>query len=148
MRAGLAGELYYFPPGEDLKVDPAMAQSLQRPEAVEGWFYLWRQTGNQKYRDWAWDVFQAWVKHGQTSAGFSGIKDVTQSSPSKDDLQQSYWLAEFLKYEYLIFGPDTQLPLDQWVFNTEAHPFKIIGNGSPSVQAAQGPPANPAAPSG
>ena len=84
----------------------------------------------------------------QTSAGFSGIKDVTQSSPSKDDAQQSYWLAEFLKYEYLIFGPDTQLPLDQWVFNTEAHPFKIIGAGSPSIQAAQGPPSTPAAPSG
>jgi mannosyl-oligosaccharide alpha-1,2-mannosidase len=63
--------------------------------------------------------------------------DVTKSSPSKDDLQQSYFLAEFLKYAYLIFGPDTDIPLDQWVFNTEAHPFKVLGPGG--VQAQQGP---------
>ena len=57
--------MYIFPPGQDLKVDPGQPESLQRPEAVEGWFYLWRHTGNQMYRDWAWDVFQAWIKNGQ-----------------------------------------------------------------------------------
>ena len=80
----------------------------------------------------------------QTAAGFSGVLDVRDSTPSKDDLQQSYFLAEFFKYEYLIFGPSSVLPLNQWVFNTEAHPFKILG---PSVQAQQGP-AAPAVPSG
>ncbi|KAK9851563.1 hypothetical protein WJX84_007256 [Apatococcus fuscideae] len=137
--SGLAGEMYIFPPGQDLKVDPGQPESLQRPEAVEGWFYLWRHTGNQMYRDWAWDVFQAWIKNGQSSAGFSGILDVTKGSPSKDNLQQSFFLAELLKYEYLIHGPDTELPLDKWVFNTEAHPFKIIGASTPAVQAQQGP---------
>ena len=75
----------------------------------------------------------------QSSAGFSGILDVTKGSPSKDNLQQSFFLAELLKYEYLIHGPDTELPLDKWVFNTEAHPFKIIGASTPAVQAQQGP---------
>jgi mannosyl-oligosaccharide alpha-1,2-mannosidase len=28
-----------------------------------------------------------------------------------------------LKYFYLLFGPNDILPLDQVVFNTEAHPF-------------------------
>jgi len=28
-----------------------------------------------------------------------------------------------LKYFYLLFSPDDLLPLDQVVFNTEAHPF-------------------------
>ena len=79
IHAGLAGESYYFPPGEDLKVDPAMPQSLQRPEAVEGWFYLWRQTGNQKYRDWAWGVFQAWVKNGQVTGPFT-LKEISLPS--------------------------------------------------------------------
>jgi mannosyl-oligosaccharide alpha-1,2-mannosidase len=31
--------------------------------------------------------------------------------------------AETLKYLYLLFSPPTLLPLDQVVFNTEAHPF-------------------------
>lgn len=29
---------------------------ILRPEAIEGWFYLWRSTHDQIYRDWAWDA--------------------------------------------------------------------------------------------
>ena len=29
---------------------------ILRPEAIETWFYLWRSTHNQMYRDWAWDA--------------------------------------------------------------------------------------------
>jgi len=32
---------------------------------------------------------------------------------------------ETLKYLYLLFSPEEVLPLDGWVFNTEAHPFKL-----------------------
>lgn len=28
---------------------------------------------------------------------------------------------------YLLFSDDSLLPLDEWVFNTEAHPFPIKG---------------------
>ncbi|CUG86987.1 glycoside hydrolase, putative [Bodo saltans] len=45
--------------------------------------------------------------------------------PEQDDLMQSFWLAETLKYIYLTFMDDATLDLDKWVFNTEAHPFKI-----------------------
>ena len=31
---------------------------ILRPEVLEGWFYLWRYTKDQKYRDWAWDMVQ------------------------------------------------------------------------------------------
>ena len=30
-----------------------------------------------------------------------------------------------LKYLYLLFTDDELVPLDQWVFNTEAHPLPI-----------------------
>ena len=39
---------------------------------------------------------------------------------------QSFFLAETLKYLYLLFSPTTVIPLDEWVFNTEAHPLKIV----------------------
>lgn len=42
-----------------------------------------------------------------------------------NDKQESYFLAETLKYLYLLFSPDDLLPLDRWVFNTEAHPLPI-----------------------
>ena len=27
---------------------------IMRPETVESFFYLWRVTGDQRYRDWGW----------------------------------------------------------------------------------------------
>jgi mannosidase alpha-like ER degradation enhancer 2 len=36
----------------------------------------------------------------------------------------SYFLAETLKYLYLIFAPDQALDFDQVVFNTEGHPLR------------------------
>ncbi len=32
---------------------------ILRPEVVESYFYLWRNTKEQKYRDWAWDVVES-----------------------------------------------------------------------------------------
>ncbi|KAI5281556.1 mannosyl-oligosaccharide alpha-1,2-mannosidase, partial [Ascosphaera acerosa] len=37
------------------------------------------------------------------------------------DNMESFWLAETLKYFYLLFSDERFLPLDQVVFNTEAH---------------------------
>jgi mannosyl-oligosaccharide alpha-1,2-mannosidase len=38
----------------------------------------------------------------------------------------SFFLAETLKYTYLLANEKELLPLDQMVFNTEAHPFPIF----------------------
>ena len=58
------------------------------------------------------------------SGGFSGVSDVGQVPPAQDDKMQTFWLAETLKYLFLLFSPSTTLPLDQWVFNTECHPLR------------------------
>ena len=44
----------------------------------------------------------------------------------KDNMMQSFFLAETLKYLYLLFSPSSVISLDEWVFNTEAHPIKIM----------------------
>jgi len=50
-----------------------------------------------------------------------------EKSPSpKRDAMPSYYLAETLKYLYLLFTDKDILPLDQWVFNTEAHPLPVF----------------------
>ena len=41
-------------------------------------------------------------------------------------MMQSFFLAETLKYFYLLYSPSSVIPLDEWVFNTEAHPLKIV----------------------
>jgi mannosyl-oligosaccharide alpha-1,2-mannosidase len=38
---------------------------------------------------------------------------------------ESFWMAETLKYFYLIFSEPSLLSLDEWVLNTEAHPFRL-----------------------
>ena len=82
--------------------------------------------------DYAFFVFQSLEKHCRTPGGYTGIRDVYQSNPPKDDVQQSFFLAETLKYLYLLFSDDDLIPLDKWVLNTEAHPIPVKGAEHPS----------------
>jgi mannosyl-oligosaccharide alpha-1,2-mannosidase len=43
-----------------------------------------------------------------------------------DDKAESFFMAETLKYLYLLFSPTSLIPLDTWVFNTEAHPTRVF----------------------
>lgn len=40
------------------------------------------------------------------------------------DNMESFWIAETLKYGYLLFTTPDVVSLDEWVLNTEAHPFR------------------------
>lgn len=100
---------------------------IQRPEVIESYFVLWRVTKDPKYRQWGWEAAQAIDKHCRVDGGFSGLKNVYRVDSSKDDVQQSFFLAETLKYLYLLFSDDDLIPLDAWVLNTEAHPLPIKG---------------------
>jgi len=101
---------------------------ILRPETVESYFYLWRLTKDEKYREWGWEAAQALEKTCRTDGGYSGVKNVYQVGGTKDDVQQSFFLAETLKYLYLLFSDDDLISLDEWVFNTEAHPLPIRGH--------------------
>nr|CAB3263604.1 mannosyl-oligosaccharide 1,2-alpha-mannosidase IA [Phallusia mammillata] len=101
---------------------------ILRPEVVETYFVMWRLTKDSKYRQWGWEAVEALRKNCQVENGFSGIKDVYASQPQHDDVQQSFFLAETLKYLYLLFSDDDLLSLDEFVFNTEAHPLPIDKN--------------------
>ncbi|OCK77242.1 glycoside hydrolase family 47 protein [Lepidopterella palustris CBS 459.81] len=110
---------------QDFVIKPADVHNLQRPETVESLFYMWRITGDSKYREWGWEMFEAFVKYTMVNngSGFSSIGNVNEIPPPTRDNMESFWLAETLKYFYLLFGPNDILPLDQIVLNTEAHPF-------------------------
>ncbi|KAL6843213.1 hypothetical protein ACP4OV_026926 [Aristida adscensionis] len=118
----LAGENYHFHAGQDMVVGTSW--SILRPETIESLMYLWRLTGNGTYQDWGWEIFQAFEKNSRIDSGYVGLKDV--NTGTKDDTMQSFFLAETLKYLYLLFSPPSVIPFDKWVFNTEAHPLKIV----------------------
>ncbi|KAI0458017.1 family 47 glycosyl hydrolase [Xylaria acuta] len=99
---------------------------ILRPEAIESVFYMYRITGKEEYQEMAWHMFQSIKKATETELAFSAIADVTVdgSKTEKTDSMESFWLSETLKYFYLIFSPPDLISLDEYVFNTEAHPFR------------------------
>jgi mannosyl-oligosaccharide alpha-1,2-mannosidase len=135
---GLAPEIIMFdcPGGQckggkkDFYIKPNDEHNLLRPETLESLFILWRITHKQQYRDWGWDIFLAFRKHCRVaSGGYSSIKSVMRVPVEFRDKMESFWLAETLKYLYLLFSEDSIIPLDEYVLNTEAHPLPIKGRG-------------------
>ena len=97
---------------------------ILRPEAIESLFILYRITGDETLREEAWKMFEAIEEHTKTAYGNAALIDVTRVPAPQADSMDSFWTAETLKYFYLIFSPPELLSLDEWVFNTEAHPLK------------------------
>lgn len=79
---------------KDLIVKPADAHNLQRPETVESLFYMWRITGDELYREWGWEMFEAFVKHTivENGGGFTSVNDVRTVPPPSRDNMESFWL--------------------------------------------------------
>ncbi|KAF1355730.1 seven-hairpin glycosidase [Lizonia empirigonia] len=97
---------------------------ILRPEAIESVWYMYRITGSSHWREAGWRMFEAVVKATTTEFGNSAIDDVTKKTPELNDSMESFWLAETLKYFYLLFSEEDLISLDEWVLNTEAHPFR------------------------
>ncbi|KAE9598992.1 hypothetical protein Lal_00022375 [Lupinus albus] len=140
---GLAPEIAYFHTEEfseegldggnksseyvnDIIIKPADRHNLLRPETVESLFILYRITEDPKYREWGWQIFEAFEKHTKVdTGGYCSLGDVTSIPPHRRDKMETFFLGETLKYLYLLFGHNSLIPLDKFVFNTEAHPIPI-----------------------
>ncbi|KAF8623208.1 hypothetical protein AX15_006446 [Amanita polypyramis BW_CC] len=99
---------------------------LLRPETVESLYILWRVTGDFQWRAKGWEIFKAIKRETMTASGFANLRSVERSPAPKEDSMPSYFLAETLKYLYLMFKEEDLVPLDRYVFNTEAHPLPIF----------------------
>lgn len=103
---------------------------ILRPEAIESVFYMYRLTGDSKWRDHGWKMFENIVKYCKTPDGeFASIRDITLKGERPDNFEdslESFWFSETLKYFYLLFDDISVLSLDEYVLNTEAHAFKLV----------------------
>jgi mannosidase alpha-like ER degradation enhancer 2 len=93
-----------------------------RPEIIESAYYLYHFTNDERYLEMGRTFFDSLVKYCRTDAGYAALQDVRKKT--KADQMESYFLAETLKYLYLLFAPPQTLDLTQVVFNTEAHPIR------------------------
>ncbi|MEQ1922305.1 MAG: glycoside hydrolase family 47 protein [Pyrinomonadaceae bacterium] len=93
-----------------------------RPEIVESTYFLYQATKDAKYLAMGKQMFEDLVKHCRTDVAYAGLKNVV--TKEKTDYMHSFWLAETLKYFYLLFADEKKVDIKKVVFNTEAHPIK------------------------
>ncbi|XP_039655527.1 ER degradation-enhancing alpha-mannosidase-like protein 2 isoform X3 [Perca fluviatilis] len=112
-------------------------------ELIESAMYLFRATGDHTYLQLGLDALESIEKITRTPCGYASVKDVRDHA--LDNRMESFFLAETIKYLYLLFDPahflhgggaegdgsweaggeDGQCVLGAggFIFNTEAHPL-------------------------
>ncbi len=93
-----------------------------RPEIIESAFYLYRFTKDPRYLEMGKTIFESLVKYCKTNAGYAALRNV--ETKEKRDNMESFFLAETMKYLYLLFAPPEIIDIKKVVFNTEAHPIR------------------------
>ena len=74
-------------------------------------------------------MFDALEKHCRTKIAYGGLGDVNSPGRRPDDRMESFFLAETLKYHFLLQQPLEDHGIDlleSHVFNTEAHPLSMF----------------------
>ncbi|KAL8808429.1 MAG: hypothetical protein Q9223_003813 [Gallowayella weberi] len=88
---------------------------ILRPEAVESVFIMYRVTGDDYWREKGWKMFTSIQNSTRAEFGASAIADVMSATPYPVDEMESFWLAETLKYLYLLFSEPSYYSLDDYV---------------------------------
>ncbi|MGQ1889117.1 glycoside hydrolase family 47 protein [Thermophagus sp. OGC60D27] len=116
-RYGLEPMIYDFAQG----VPTYPAYDLN-PEIIESAYYLYHRTGNAKYLNMVKKYWSDLLKYSKHEVAFASVEDV--QTMKKKDYMPTFFFAETMKYLYLTFIEETKaFNLDDYIFNTEAHPF-------------------------
>jgi hypothetical protein len=97
-----------------------------RPENIESDYYLYHYTGDVKYLEMGEVYLKSIIDYCRLDEGYASLQSVVTSQ--KSDKMPSFFLAETLKYLYLLFSDESIMDFDKIIFNTEAHPLKKAFN--------------------
>ena len=106
----------------DIPGDQKWAHYFLNPEIMESAYYLYHFTEDPRYLEMGRTFLDSLKKYCRTDAGYTELKSVV--TKEKADRMESYFLAETLKYLYLLFAPAETLDFKNTIFNTEAHPIR------------------------
>jgi len=101
--AGLAAEAVWFMDSgsTDFRPVQSMRWNILRPETLESLFVLYQATGDVKYREWSWKIWEAFDRHCKSTYGYGAHPDVfnknAQCCRGNDDKQETFWIAETIK---------------------------------------------------
>lgn len=99
-----------------------------RPEVVESIYKLYRATDNTNLLHLGFEYLDRLEEITRVKCGFANVQNVT--SGELEDKMESFFLAETLKYLYLLFTPSSIYNTEKYIFTTEAHPFPVWSSGS------------------
>jgi len=91
------------------------------PEIMESAYYLFQKTHDPVYQEMGKILLDSLETYCRTEDGFAELESVI--TKEKRDRMEPYFLAETLKYLYLLYSPPETLMFDRVIFNTEAHPI-------------------------
>lgn len=108
-----------------------LCSMIPRPETIESLFIGFRLTGDVRYRNHGWDIFQSIQKHCRLeTGGYASLLNVDDMESEKLDKMETFLMvrlfaapmnstfthlpsqSETLKYLYLLFSDATLLSLD------------------------------------
>ncbi len=92
------------------------------PEVIESAYYLWHYTGDSIYYYRIRKYYEDIKKYCRTEIAYCHVEDV-RTKKQKDEME-TFFIAENMKYFYLTFSHNNSINITDYVFNTEAHPFK------------------------
>jgi hypothetical protein len=68
-----------------------------RPETVESLFIAFRLTGDPRYREYGWKIFQAIETHCRVeTGGYASIINVDEVPVRKEDKMETFLMVSFL----------------------------------------------------
>jgi len=112
------------------------ANSELNPEIIESAYYLHQITGKEKYQKMIQKYWADLNNCCRNEVAYNAVEDV-RTMKQKDYLA-TYFFAETLKYFYLAAPDQSNFKFDDYVFNTEAHPFKKSNFNSAKYKAYLG----------
>ncbi|ETO17441.1 hypothetical protein RFI_19882 [Reticulomyxa filosa] len=101
-----------------------------RPEWIESLYYLSQTNNRQEEHDWlidmAWQMLLSINNTCRVQCGFATVANIHNHFDLKDQMD-SFFLAETLKYFYLLFSSSSSwFHVERnWLFSTEGHMFDL-----------------------
>lgn len=93
------------------------------PEIIESAYYLYHITGDSSYYKMNLNFWGDIKQYCRTDVAYTSVANI--ETMEQKDYMPTFFFAETLKYFYLTFSHNqNQFNFDEYVFNTEAHPFK------------------------
>jgi len=92
------------------------------PEIIESAYYLYQATSDDRFLRMGKTYFESLKKYCRTDEAYAELESVI--TKEKSDRMESYFMAETMKYLYLLFAPPETLDFNTVIFNTEAHPIR------------------------